>query len=217
MRERVETTCGAGREFHRSHGDERRGAKASPCRSIPRASEALSGLSVVVPAYNEEERLGASLTRIWNYLSGRFPAFELIVVDDGSTDATARVVAEFAANHQSVELITYQPNRGRDTRSEPGSSAPSFDPVLFSDADLATPIEELDALLERIRAGADVAIGSRMVAGSGARGPPAPVSRSWPGGASICWPSGWPRPGSSIPSAASSCSTVRWRATYSTG
>ncbi|SIN73612.1 dolichyl-phosphate beta-glucosyltransferase [Singulisphaera sp. GP187] len=167
MRGRVETNRGAGREFHRSHGDGAEGGRKPHLTDrFAGVGEVLSGLSVVVPAYNEEERLGASLTRIWNYLSERFPAFELIVVDDGSTDATARVVAEFAADHHSVELIAYQPNRGKGYAVRTGILRASFDLVLFSDADLATPIEEIDALLERIRAGADVAIGSRMVAGS---------------------------------------------------
>ncbi|WP_406699390.1 dolichyl-phosphate beta-glucosyltransferase [Singulisphaera sp. Ch08] len=126
----------------------------------------LPGISVIVPAYNEEQRLQASLSRIWSFLSQRFSAFELIVVDDGSTDATVRVVEAFAVDHHSVELIAYQPNRGKGYAVRTGMLRASYDLVLFSDADLATPIEEVETLLARIMAGADVAIGSRMVAGS---------------------------------------------------
>lgn len=167
MRGRVESNRGSGREFHRSHGDGGEGGrKPHLADRSPWGGGGLPGISVVVPAYNEEQRLEASLSRIWNYLTRRFPAFELIVVDDGSTDATARVVEEFAADHPSVALIAYQPNRGKGYAVRTGILRASYELMLFSDADLATPIEEVEALLERIVAGADVAIGSRMVAGS---------------------------------------------------
>ena len=170
----------------------------------------------MVPAYNEERRLKASLSRIWDFLTRRFPSFELIVVDDGSTDGTATVVEEFATDHHSVELIAYQVNRGKGYAVRTGMLHASYDLMLFSDADLATPIEEVEVLLERIMAGSDVAIGSRMVAGSRSSRSDSPGTVSWPVGASIGWPSGWPRPGSSTRSAASNCSVARWRAIYST-
>jgi dolichyl-phosphate beta-glucosyltransferase len=76
------------------------------------------------------------------------------------------VVEEFASDHPEVEMISYRPNRGKGYAVRTGILHAARELVLFSDADLATPIEEIDALLHRVRAGSDIAIGSRAVAGS---------------------------------------------------
>jgi dolichyl-phosphate beta-glucosyltransferase len=123
-------------------------------------------LSVVVPAYNEERRLGGSLEKIWHYLNSRFDEFELIIVDDGSDDRTAEIAASFARDHRDVRLISLHPNRGKGHAVRTGVLAARGALVLFSDADLATPIEDVERLLARVLVGSDVAIASRAIAGA---------------------------------------------------
>jgi dolichyl-phosphate beta-glucosyltransferase len=103
---------------------------------------------------------------MWAYLNAQFSEFELIVVDDGSQDRTAEIVSTFASDHAGVRLISYQPNRGKGHAVKVGMLDASGEFILFSDADLATPIEEVETLLRHLEAGAEVAIGSRAVAGS---------------------------------------------------
>ncbi|MCS6830350.1 MAG: glycosyltransferase, partial [bacterium] len=123
-------------------------------------------ISVVVPAYNEESRLGNTLPVIYSYLHEHFSQFELIVVDDGSTDRTPDIVQRFAQQHSGVRLISYQPNRGKGHAVRTGILQSQGEWVLFSDADLATPIEELLHLATKLREGYDIAIASRAVRGA---------------------------------------------------
>lgn len=117
-------------------------------------------LSIIIPAYNEAERLGPNLGPVLAFLGARYPDYELIIVDDGSTDGTAEAVAAALAGEPRARLIRYQPNRGKGYAVRAGVLASTGDPVLFMDADLSTPLEEIPRLLERL-AGADVVIGSR--------------------------------------------------------
>lgn len=119
-------------------------------------------LSIVVPAFDEERRLPASLARIVEWLSGRIPplAAEILVVDDGSSDGTARVAAEAASRGVPVRVLTHAANRGKGAAVRTGVLAAEGRLVLVTDADLSTPIEEAEKLLA---AGAPVAIGSRAV------------------------------------------------------
>lgn len=122
----------------------------------------LPSLSVVVPAFDEAERIEATLRAISRHLAARRSASELIVVDDGSSDATAlRVRALAPALAVPLQLLRYEPNRGKGFALKVGFAATRGARILFSDADLSTPIEEADALLAALDAGADVAIGSR--------------------------------------------------------
>lgn len=125
-----------------------------------------SEVSVVVPAYNEEGRIADSLASIHRYLVGRPDPFELLVVDDGSTDATCEVVEAFAAEHPHTTLIRTSPNRGKGHAVRVGVMRARGAYILFSDADLATPIEELEPLLSAVRHGRPVAIGSRAARGA---------------------------------------------------
>jgi len=121
------------------------------------------GLSVVIPAYDEEARLGASLERILDHLAGRGESFEILVVDDGSRDGTAEVARGFAG--RGVVLHRLQENRGKGAALARGVGASRGERVLLTDADLSTPIEELDRLephLER----AELVLGSRAVEGA---------------------------------------------------
>ncbi|HEX8267261.1 MAG TPA: dolichyl-phosphate beta-glucosyltransferase [Pyrinomonadaceae bacterium] len=123
-------------------------------------------LSIIIPAYNEAERLGASLEIVIRYLRDSRTNAEIIVVDDGSSDATARIAEEIFARTPeiSARAIRYEPNRGKGYAVRTGLAAASGEISLFSDADLSTPIEELTKLVEPIRAGeADVTFGSRAL------------------------------------------------------
>ena len=127
-------------------------------------------LSVVVPAYNEERRLGPTLDRIAAFLTSRGEPWELLVVDDGSKDATLDVAREAAARHAGIVLLPHPRNRGKGIAVRTGFVAARGRLVLFSDADLSTPIEDLEKLRAAMeREGADVAIGSRALPGSDVR------------------------------------------------
>lgn len=130
------------------------------------SQEGTPEISVVVPAYNEQQRLGETLPTLHRYLAEHFDWFELIVVDDGSSDGTAYIVRQFAESHPSVKLISYQPNRGKGHAVRTGVLQSQGELVLFSDADLATPIEELETLRARLSEGYDIAIASRAVRGA---------------------------------------------------
>jgi dolichyl-phosphate beta-glucosyltransferase len=118
-------------------------------------------ISVVVPAYNEEERLITTLPHLWRSLARRFASFEILVVDDGSRDGTSMIVSRFAEDNPQVRLIGYQTNRGKGCAVRTGILEAAGKLVLFSDADLSTPFREVSKLIRAIEEGCDVAIGSR--------------------------------------------------------
>jgi dolichyl-phosphate beta-glucosyltransferase len=121
-------------------------------------------LSVVVPAFDEARRLPATLARVTAYLAGRGPTWELIVVDDGSRDATAEVATRsLSALGERGRLVRLPANRGKGAAVRAGVQASRGQHVLVTDADLSTPIEELETLERACAAGADVAIGSRAL------------------------------------------------------
>jgi len=118
-------------------------------------------LSVVIPAYNEERRLPATLNAVLADLRGRRRPFEVLVADDGSSDATARLAREAGPEVRVLRLA----HRGKGAAVRDGVLASSGDLVLVTDADLSTPIEEVDLLVAALE-GCEVAIGSRNVAGA---------------------------------------------------
>lgn len=125
----------------------------------------MASLSIVIPAYNEAKRLPRTLEQIYAYLQQRFwePA-EVIVVDDGSTDETAQIVLEFARRVPSVQLLQNPGNRGKGYSVKHGVLQARYEWVLFSDADLSAPIEEVEKLYSAVqRFRADGAIGSRAL------------------------------------------------------
>jgi len=120
-------------------------------------------LSLVIPAYNEEKRLPVALARIAEWLGSRTPAVrtEVLVVDDGSSDRTAAVAEKTAAGlGLEFRVLRLPANRGKGAAVREGVLASAGDHVLVTDADLSTPIEEIEKLLA---CGAPVAIGSRAV------------------------------------------------------
>jgi dolichyl-phosphate beta-glucosyltransferase len=123
-------------------------------------------LSIVVPAYNEAARLGATLPKILAYLDETTPEAELILVDDGSDDDTAAVAERSMTESGAVAMrvLRYETNRGKGYAVRTGLLAASANIVLFSDADLSTPITETPRLVEPIRNGeCDLTFGSRAL------------------------------------------------------
>jgi len=124
-------------------------------------------LSLIIPAYNEAERLGRTLSQIFSYLNEQQSQSEVIVMDDGSQDATARVAEEsFAAEagRTNARVIRIEPNRGKGHAVRAGLLQARAPIALFSDADLSTPITEAPKLTGPIRAGEyDFVFGSRAL------------------------------------------------------
>jgi dolichyl-phosphate beta-glucosyltransferase len=122
--------------------------------------------SIVIPAYNEDKRLGRALGRLRDYFASwqmDLGQIEILVVDDGSTDGTARVAGEWASALPSLRLLSNGENRGKGYSVRRGMLEARGRIALFTDADLSSPIEESEKLLAAIRAGKDVAIGSRAL------------------------------------------------------
>jgi glycosyltransferase involved in cell wall biosynthesis len=123
-------------------------------------------LSIVVPAFDEQQRLGDSLARIVDYVNSEKLSAEVIVVDDGSDDRTAEIAEKELALHPNAasRVIRYPQNRGKGFAVRTGLLAATADIALFTDADLSTPIEELHKLIDPImRDEIDVAFGSRAL------------------------------------------------------
>ncbi len=118
-------------------------------------------LSIVIPAYNEEKRLGGSLEKIIPYLDSLNLNYEIIVVNDGSKDKTTEVANQFK-DKTNLRVIENKINRGKGFSVKNGIMNAKYDYVLFTDSDLATPIDELDILLENINDN-DIVIASRTL------------------------------------------------------
>ena len=119
--------------------------------------------SIILPAYNESERLASSIPKVLEYVHSRGLQAEIIVVNDGSTDDTAEVVRGFAADNPMVVLLENPGNRGKGYTVRNGMLHAKGAVSLFSDADLSSPITEADKLFAALTEGADVAIGSRWL------------------------------------------------------
>lgn len=118
-------------------------------------------LSIVVPAFNEEERLRVTLPHLCKNVRRRFSDYEIIVVDDGSTDDTSAIVKEAGNDDEHVRLVSYRNNMGKGYAVRTGVLAARKDNIVFCDADLSTPFREINKLLKAIDNGSDIAIGSR--------------------------------------------------------
>ena len=136
-------------------------------------------LSLIIPAFNEAQRIGPTLRRAHRVLAARPASFEIIVVDDGSTDGTVALVAALAGELPGLRVLCSPANRGKGHAVRRGMLAATGRTRLFCDADGSTPIEELDPLLRALAAGADIAIGSRYLAGSRVTRPQPWFRRVW--------------------------------------
>ena len=119
--------------------------------------------SVVIPAYNEEQRLPAYLSEVIAFFEGRGEPYEIIVVDDGSRDSTRERVRELQVAHDQLRLIALPQNSGKGYAVRVGMVNARGTFRLFADADGATPIAEVKRLLPALQAGTDIVIGSRVL------------------------------------------------------
>ncbi|HZD49860.1 MAG TPA: dolichyl-phosphate beta-glucosyltransferase [Silvibacterium sp.] len=122
-----------------------------------------STLSIIIPAYNESARIGSALKQVLACIHERNWPAEVIVVNDGSRDDTAEIVRKIAAKDPIVRMIENPVNRGKGYSVRSGMLHATAEVIMFTDADLSSPIEETERLLAAIRDGADIAIGSRWL------------------------------------------------------
>ena len=120
-------------------------------------------LSIVIPAYNEGARIETALERVLSCVAERHWNAEVLIVDDGSSDSTAEIVRRWMATHPNLHLIHNEGNRGKGYSVRNGILQSTGEIVLFTDADLSSPIEEAELLFAALNDGADVAIGSRWL------------------------------------------------------
>jgi glycosyltransferase involved in cell wall biosynthesis len=121
--------------------------------------------SIVIPAYNETARIERALSSVSDCIRSRGWDAEVLVVDDGSVDNTAALIQLWAQRHPEVRLIRNDRNRGKGYSVRNGMLRAAGEIVMFTDADLSSPIEEAERLFAAIAEGADVAIGSRWLTG----------------------------------------------------
>ena len=119
-------------------------------------------LSIIIPAYNEGRRIGGTLDKIYDFLSKKKYDYEVILVDDGSSDDTTGIARSSRLHREGkLKIIENGKNRGKGFSVRNGMLNSRGEYILFSDADLSTPIEEIDKLFDSINAGYDIVIGSR--------------------------------------------------------
>ncbi len=119
--------------------------------------------SIVVPAYNEGARIGATLEEILEHIDRQHWDAEVVVVDDGSSDETLRIAEKFAAGHPAMRIIRNPGNCGKGYSVRNGMLQAKGKVLFFTAADLSSPIGEASKLFSAIDAGADIAIGSRWM------------------------------------------------------
>jgi dolichyl-phosphate beta-glucosyltransferase len=135
--------------------------------SATRAEGSALALSVVVPAYNEARRIVEPLRRIHDYLAAQPYSSEIVIVDDGSEDGTFEIVRSCAPGWKvPVRAFRYERNGGKGYALKVGFAQARGERILFTDADLSTPIEHTEDLIQVLDGGADVAIGSRRAPGA---------------------------------------------------
>ncbi|PYX88613.1 MAG: glycosyl transferase [Acidobacteria bacterium] len=123
----------------------------------------MRSLSFVIPAFNEESRLGPTLAAIVDYIKQESLTAEILVVDDGSRDRTAELVENFARDHSMVRLVRNGKNRGKGYSVCHGVMEAAGNIIIVTDADLAVPIEQCRKLVRALDFGFDIAIGSRTL------------------------------------------------------
>lgn len=120
-------------------------------------------LSIVIPAFNEESRIIPTLKKIRAYLREKSYHCQVIVVDDGSTDNTPSVVLKFSKEFSGLALLENEKNMGKGYSVKRGISLAQGEYILFSDADLSTPIQEIEKFFPYFEQGFDIVIGSRAL------------------------------------------------------
>jgi dolichyl-phosphate beta-glucosyltransferase len=134
-----------------------------PNNQSTNSGERKASYSIIIPAYNEGARVGATLERVLAYVDEQGWDAEVIAVDDGSRDDTAETIRGYAKNNPRLRLLQNPGNRGKGYSIRNGMLHAQGEIMLFSDADLSSPIEEAGKLFAAISEGADIAIGSRWL------------------------------------------------------
>jgi dolichyl-phosphate beta-glucosyltransferase len=132
-------------------------------------SKAPYELTVIVPAYNEHRYIARTVNTIIDFLTTKFTTFEVIIVDDGSSDATGSVIEDLnlkLPESCGLQVLVNEKNSGKGYSIRRGALASHGEVVLFTDADLSYDLEAITLMFESIHNGADLAIGSRMAAGA---------------------------------------------------
>lgn len=121
-------------------------------------------LSIVIPVYNEQERINKTLSTILNYMKRNFYNFNVIVIDDGSKDDTFKILQEFSNTYKEIVLFSNRQNLGKGAAVRNGVLNADADYIYFTDADLSTPIEEIKNFIDVMNEeNCDIVIGSRAV------------------------------------------------------
>lgn len=123
-------------------------------------------VSLIIPAFNEERRIGEGLDKILHFFRSQPYSFEIIVVDDGSRDRTAEVVRERCPSYPNVKVYRQERNAGKGWAVRRGMLAAQGQYLFFSDADLSVPIETLPKFLAELENHCDMAVGSRQLPGA---------------------------------------------------
>jgi dolichyl-phosphate beta-glucosyltransferase len=123
-------------------------------------------VSLIIPAFNEEKRIGKSLEQILFFCNAQHDPYEVIIVDDGSTDDTVKLIREQFGNHDEVRIIEQPMRQGKGAAVQQGMLQAGGEYLFFTDADLSVPIETLPAFLSELQNHCDVVIGSRRKAGA---------------------------------------------------
>ena len=120
-------------------------------------------LSIVIPVYNEEKRMHVSLSKVVDYVkkNGISDNSEIIVVNDGSLDNTVSVINQFKEDYNFIKLVDYKDNKGKGYAVKKGVLSAKGDYILFMDADLSTPLEEINKVIQFLDMSYDLSIGSR--------------------------------------------------------
>jgi len=131
-------------------------------------------LTVIVPVFNEEQRVEIAVPRLFQYLEQEFGKWEVLYIDDGSTDNTYQLLSRIQQEHPGLRVIRSKKNLGKGNAIRLGLQEAKGDFVMFSDADFSTPIEETGKLLDALHKNHDIAIGSRGLKASNIE-----VRQSW--------------------------------------
>lgn len=146
----------------------REGIDAEPRVRVPvvSGSEQSLQLSIVIPAFREARKIAEDIRAADKYLCSRRLSGEIIVVDDGSPDETARIAEGLVREVPTLRVISYRPNRGKGYALRTGIRAARGRIIMFADAGLCVPYDDLDPALDLLKRGVDVAVGSRCAAGA---------------------------------------------------
>ena len=140
--------------------------RSAPAAATPSGGQTALRLSVVIPAYNETARIGRTIPVLLTYLHGLDYAYELLIVDDGSSDGTGDMARQAVSGEPRARVLEEPRNRGKGHAVRVGMLAAEGQFVLFCDADLSTPPEELEKFWPWLDSGYEVVIGSRKMAGA---------------------------------------------------